>query len=117
MFVKSYGDVTPTLPAEVTGTVQLREMITGRDGAPNFALRVFDLQPGSSTPFHAHPWEHEVFIVQGGGHLRGKDRELAFKAGDSVFVPPGETHCFAADAGTAVQFICVIPNPSPDACR
>ncbi len=117
MFVKSYADVTPTSPAEVTGMVSLREMITSRDGAPNFALRVFDLHPGATTPFHAHPWEHEVFIVQGEGHVRGTERTLPFKAGDSIFVPPGETHCFAADSGAAVQFICVIPNPSPDACR
>ena len=117
MFVKSYGEVKPATPAEVTGTVRLREMITSRDGAPNFALRVFDLEPGASTPLHAHPWEHEVFIVQGAGHLRGKERTLSFQAGDSVFVAPGETHCFAADAGTALQFVCVIPNPSPDGCR
>ena len=38
-----------------------------------------------------------------------------FKRGDSVYVAPHEKHCFVADPGTPVQFICVIP--SKNQCR
>jgi quercetin dioxygenase-like cupin family protein len=37
------------------------------DGVPNFVMRVFELEPSSATPFHTHPWEHEVFIISGKG--------------------------------------------------
>jgi quercetin dioxygenase-like cupin family protein len=32
----------------------MRELITERDGAPNFAMRIFDIEPSTSTPFHTH---------------------------------------------------------------
>jgi quercetin dioxygenase-like cupin family protein len=88
----------------------MRELITDRDGAPNFSMRVFDIQPGASTPFHRHEWEHEVFILAGSGLVRTEEKATPFQAGDSVFIAPGEHHCFVADAGSAVRFICVIPR-------
>ncbi|MFP3903820.1 MAG: cupin, partial [Armatimonadota bacterium] len=30
-------------------------------GAPNFAMRRFVVEPGGSTPYHTHDWEHEVY--------------------------------------------------------
>ncbi|MGH7256582.1 MAG: cupin domain-containing protein, partial [Nitrospirales bacterium] len=89
--------------------VRLREMITARDGAPNFSLRVFDLEAGASTPFHAHPWEHEVFILTGTGTVRTEGRKTSFRAGACLYLAPQEAHCFVADPGTPIQFICVIP--------
>ncbi len=67
MVIKSYQQVSPTRYPGVSEGVQIREMITAQDGAPNFAMRVFDVQPGSATPYHAHPWEHEVYIISGTG--------------------------------------------------
>jgi len=52
MIIKHYSDVKPGTYAGTPDGVQVREMITGLDGAPNFSLRVFDVQPGVSTPFH-----------------------------------------------------------------
>ncbi len=113
MVIKNYKDVKPGTYAGVPQGVQMREMITGQDGAPNFALRVFDLEPGAGTPFHAHEWEHEVFILKGTGKVRTEGKDTLFKAGDSVYLAPNEKHCFVAD--DPVQFICVIP--SKNQCR
>jgi quercetin dioxygenase-like cupin family protein len=110
MILKSYKDVSPTSYQAAPEGVQIREMITARDGAPNFALRVFDVQPGAGTPYHTHAWEHEVYIISGAGTVRTEGKEMAFKAGDSVYIAPNEQHCFVADAGAAVQMICCIPS-------
>lgn len=115
MVIKSYKEVSPTVYEGVPEGVQVREMITTRDGAPNFAMRVFDLQPGASTPFHTHLWEHEVYIISGTGRVRTEGKDTAFKPGDSVYIAPHERHCFLADAAAPVQMICCIP--SKDQCR
>ncbi len=110
MIIKHYADVEPGTYSGVPEGVEVREMITDRDGAPHFALRVFDVQPGASTPFHSHDWEHEVFILKGKGTVRTEGGETPFSPGDSVFIAANEPHCFAADAAAPAQFICVIPS-------
>ena len=115
MVIKSYKDVSPTTYEGVADGVQIREMITAQDGAPTFAMRVFDVTPGAATPYHTHGWEHEVYIISGSGRVRAEGTETAFKAGDSVYIAPNERHCFMADSGAAVQMICCIP--SKDRCR
>lgn len=109
MVIKSYKEVSPTRYPGVSDGVQIREMITTHDGAPNFAMRVFDLHPGASTPFHTHPWEHEVYIISGTGRVRSEGKETAFKPGDSIYIAPNEEHCFIADSTMSIQMICCIP--------
>jgi quercetin dioxygenase-like cupin family protein len=115
MVIKSYKQVSPTHYPGVTDGVQIREMITANDGAPNFALRVFDVQSGASTPFHTHSWEHEVYIISGEGRVRTEGKDTPFMPGDSIYIAPNEPHCFVADAGTSIQMICCIP--SKDRCQ
>lgn len=111
MFVKHLADVQPVEQKEYTDGVELREMITARDGAPNFALRVIDVAPGKHTPFHTHDWEHEVYVVAGSGRVRGAGgAERPIVAGDSVYVAPNEDHCFVANGDTKLQFVCAIPK-------
>jgi quercetin dioxygenase-like cupin family protein len=40
----------------------IRHIITEKDGAPNFNLRVVTIEPGGQSPNHSHPWEHEFFV-------------------------------------------------------
>ena len=110
MIIKSYKHVQPTSYPGVSEGVQIREMITNHDGAPNFALRVFDVQPGASTPFHGHAWEHEVYIISGTGRVKTAEAETPFKPGDSIYIAPNEQHCFIADSASAMQMICCIPS-------
>ena len=110
MLVKKYVEVNPTVYDGGRAGVAMREMITAKDGAPTFAMRIFDVAAGASTPYHHHAWEHEVFIVSGRGHLRSEQGNRPFAAGDTVFIQPDEPHCFVAE--TPVQFVCVIPTPN-----
>ncbi len=106
MKVINYADTKPT--QELPGVLK-REVITARDGAPNFCMRVFEVEPGSSTPDHSHPWEHEVFILAGQGVVRGEPGETAIGAGSVVFIAPGEQHCFINTGDQVLRFICLIP--------
>ena len=88
----------------------IQEYVTARDGAPNFALRVFELQPGGYTPYHAHPWEHENYILEGQGELVNPDGSATpLKPGDGAFVPPLQKHQYRNTGSTVFRFICCIP--------
>ncbi|MGH9143695.1 MAG: cupin domain-containing protein [Vicinamibacterales bacterium] len=110
MLVKRYDEVAPTTYDGGRSGVTMREMITPADGAPTFAMRVFDLAPGATTPYHHHAWEHEVFIVSGRGVVKSEQGDRPFAAGDTILIAGNEPHCFVA--ADAVQFVCVIPSPN-----
>ncbi len=93
---------------ELPGVVK-REVITADDGAPNFCMRVFEVEPGSSTPSHSHPWEHEVFVLSGRGMVTGEQKETLIARDSVVFVPPDEKHCFVNNGNEPLRFICLIP--------
>ena len=77
--------------------------------APNFVMRLFAVGPGGHTPLHEHPWEHEVFVVEGRGRTVGK-LETEFSAGDALYVPPGEMHSFENTGSGELRLICVVPR-------
>ena len=108
MIVKDYRQVTPEPAVEAPG-VTVRWVISEKDGAPNFAMRVFEVEPGAASPFHTHPWEHEAFILASHGHVRSEGGETPFQEGDAVFVAPEEKHQFVNDGDTTLRFICVVP--------
>ncbi|MDP2945130.1 MAG: hypothetical protein Q8N86_02100 [Atribacterota bacterium] len=43
--------------------VKVRWLISDKDNAPNFAMRLFEVGPGGHSPLHTHNWEHELFIT------------------------------------------------------
>lgn len=106
MKVCNYIDAEPV--TELPGVVK-REVITGDDGAPRFCMRVFEVEPGSSTPSHSHWWEHEVFVLSGKGVVVSGEGETPIAEGSVVFVAPDEHHCFVNKGDETLRFICVIP--------
>lgn len=95
---------------EVEGVIK-REVITREDGAPNFCMRVFEVEPGGSTPSHSHPWEHEIFVVSGHGMALGDQGTIGINKDGVVFVSPDEHHCFVNTGPEPLVLICVIPHP------
>ena len=106
MKVSKYLDTSPT--QELPGVLK-REVINAGDGAPNLCMRVFEVDPGSSTPYHTHPCEHEVYILEGQGVARSEQGETPVSRDSVVFVPPDEDHCFMNNGTETLRFICVIP--------
>ena len=108
--VKQPSEVSP---ADLSGEtdirgVELLPMITEKDGAPNFAMRLFRVAPEGHTPFHTHPWEHEVFVVRGSGDIVEEGGIRPLKPGTAVYVPAGEPHRFRAGP-EGMDFICCVP--------
>ena len=106
MKVRHYLDAKPV--QELPGVVK-REVVTADDGAPNFCMRVFEVEPGSSTPSHSHWWEHEVFVLSGRGAVVSEQGETPIAQDSVVFVAPDEQHCFVNNGNEPLRFICVIP--------
>ena len=79
--------------------------------APNFIMRRFEIQPGGKIGVHDHPWEHEMFVLEGKMQLinaKGDKKEV--HAGEFIFMPPNEPHGYINSADQQVSFICVIPK-------
>ncbi len=88
---------------------KVRWLISKDDGAKNFAMRIFEIQPGGHTPLHQHDWEHEVFVLEGNGVARDREKQESFKQGDIFFIPPMEWHQFVNTGKEILKFICLIP--------
>jgi len=87
----------------------VRWLISKNDGAKNFAMRIFEIQPGGHTPLHQHDWEHEVFVLEGNGVVRDREKQESFERGDIFFIPPMEWHQFVNTGKEILKFICLIP--------
>jgi len=89
--------------------VTIRVLMGENVGAPTFTMRHFEIAPGGHTPFHSHPWEHEVYVLSGKGIARHGDGRSEVGPGSFVFVPPGEEHNFENAGDESFSFLCVIP--------
>ena len=109
--IHHYTDVAAQ-PAHEAEGVSVRWLLTKGDGAPRFAMRVFDVAPGCSTPYHSHWWEHEVFVLDGDGAVRdASGGETPLGPGSVILVPGNERHCFRSTGSGVLRFICLIPHP------
>ena len=112
MKIAHYKDTLPDpVGEEGASGLTVRWVISKKDGAPNFSMRVFEVEPGGNSPYHKHPWEHEVFILEGRGFMVQGEKEIPFSKGDVIFIPPGEEHQLKNSSKEKVEFICLIPNP------
>lgn len=100
------------IPAEpVSEGISIRWVIGKPEGAPNFAMRVIEFQPGAVFARHQHPYEHEIFVLEGEGVVEGLERELPMRPGVALYVPPDEPHGYRNTGDEVLRFICVIPHP------
>ena len=104
-----YLDVKSEKAEHGAKDVYVRWLITKDLGAENFAMRLFEVDVGGFTPLHEHPWEHEVFVLEGEGEVRGGEKVKRLMPGDVVFIPSNEKHQFRNVGGRKFKFICVIP--------
>ena len=110
MVIKHSEDV-PDAPVEMAGAsdIQMRLLISEKDGAPNFIMRRFEIAPGGFSPYHTHNYEHEVYVLAGEGAVRTEESEHALRSGNVVFVQTNEKHQFQNKGNTAFIFLCSIP--------
>jgi len=106
---KSVDIPKKTVEIEGASRVGIRWLITKQDGAENFAMRLFEIDPGGHTPLHTHPHEHEVFALEGKGILVYKGAEHPFEPGHAIFVPAGTQHQFKNNTNSILKMLCLIP--------
>ena len=90
--------------------VKKRVLISETDGAPNFIMRRFTIEPGGHTPYHTHPWEHELYVLSGTGLVRLGDTNHEISAGTVILVLPDEEHNFVNNGSELLDFLCTIPK-------
>ncbi len=103
-------------PVEMEGSsgCSVRWLIGKSDGAENFAMRQFEVAPGGFTPRHSHPYEHEVYVLEGQGIVVEGDTQHEIKSGDVIYVVPDEIHQFKNESESPLKFLCLIPNSAMD---
>jgi len=89
--------------------VKVRWLISDKDKAPNFVMRLFEVDPGGYSPLHTHNWEHEVFILEGEGVATDGENETQIISGTVVYVAPDEKHQFKNTGSDTLKFLCLIP--------
>jgi quercetin dioxygenase-like cupin family protein len=88
-----------------TGTVLQDPIITPQAPARVASNRVA-FEPGARTAWHTHPLGQTLYVIAGVGRVQargGPIREI--KAGDVVWIPPGEKHWHGAAPTTGMVHI------------
>jgi quercetin dioxygenase-like cupin family protein len=115
MKVKNYRDI---LDEPVVGEAGLtvRWLVSDLEEQPEFAMRLYELEPGHATASHVHHWEHQAFVLDGQGVVGGETGEYPLNEGDVVYVPPLERHQFSNTSDRVLRFLMAFPIPrrSPD---
>ncbi|RME37885.1 MAG: cupin domain-containing protein [Planctomycetota bacterium] len=100
-------------PVEMEGAtgIRMRMLVGPEDGAGNFHMRHFEVEPGGHSPHHRHDYEHEVVVLRGEGIVKSEQGDRPLKPRDVVFVPANEMHQFVNTGSDTLEFICLIPAP------
>ena len=89
------------------------------DGAPNFAIRRFLLDPGTEVPRHTNDVEHVQHVLEGeyvvgiegtDGNPELADGEHRIAAGDSLLIPAGCVHWYRNEGDKQGAFLCAVPH-------
>lgn len=115
MKVQNHLDVDQ-VPVDMPGSqgCKVRWLVGQPDGAPNFAMRQFEVAAGGHTPRHSHPYEHEIFVLEGEGVAVEGTTERRMRAGDVLYVAPDEIHQFRNTSGATLKFLCLVPHMPKD---
>lgn len=98
--IQEYGAARPG--------VSVRRFISRQDNSNNMEVRYFEMEPGASTSFEQHNYEHSVLVLRGHGTVRLGDETFPIAFGDAVFVPSDEIHQFRAAADAHLGILCAV---------
>jgi quercetin dioxygenase-like cupin family protein len=92
-------------PDYFTGTVLQDPIIEAPSPARLASTRV-SFEPGARTAWHTHPLGQTLYVLSGCGRAQtfgGPVREI--RAGDVIWIPPGEKHWHGAAPTTAMVHV------------
>lgn len=85
----------------VKRTVLLKTELAGTEGQEG-VMWLIEIAPGAATGKHYHPGHEFVYVLEGVGHteVQGKP-EATVRAGEAVYLPPGQVHSTKNESATA----------------
>ncbi|WP_435073928.1 cupin domain-containing protein [Halorubrum sp. HHNYT27] len=97
-------------PVDAADGLRKGVLLDESDGAPNFAMRRFELAPGAAVPRHTNAVEHEQYVLAGEYVVGIGETEHAVSAGDALLIPAGVEHWYRNESDEPGAFICAVPN-------
>lgn len=88
--------------------VTVRRFISRQDASNYLEIRYFELQPGSTSNFESHNYEHAVLVLRGRGAIRLGDEIHPIQLGDAIFVESDQIHQFRAADDETLGFMCAV---------
>ncbi len=76
---------------------------------PTYIMRIFEMDPGGHIEAHSHPWEHEIFVLEGRIRIRVEDKVFDLEPYMAIYIPPKKVHEYWNIGDTVARFICTIP--------
>lgn len=118
MFVTDSGSVeAQALDLGGAKGSSIKWLIGPRQNANNFAMRIVTVAPGGRTPEHAHPWEHQWYVLAGEGEaVDAWGHRWPVAPGSAAHVPENEKHCLVNTGSEPLSIICMIrctPESAP----
>ena len=109
--LKRRAEDMPGQAVEMDGVkdVTMRIMVGRADGAPNFSLRHFTVQPGGHTPRHEHNYEHQNYVIAGRGRVEYDGEYHEVGPGDVLFIDANRRHQFVNLGDEPLEFLCLVP--------
>ena len=99
---------TTQAPADYfTGTVWMDPIVVAPEPARVRAVRV-TFEPGARTAWHTHPLGQTLYVLSGSGRYQTLGEPVqTIRAGDTIWIPPGEKHWHGAGPETAMVHIAI----------
>jgi Uncharacterized conserved protein, contains double-stranded beta-helix domain len=102
--VKKFYEVNEEeLPKEQAQKSFIRWLLA--DDNYNFFMRLFRIESGGHINSHFHPWEHEIFILEGKGKIRIGSKVYDVNEGYFIYIPPNADMNIGAESD--LKFICI----------
>lgn len=90
-----------------TGAVWMDPIVNAPAPARVAAARVA-FEPGARTAWHTHPLGQTLYVISGVGRVQKEGEPVReIRAGDTVWIPPGEKHWHGAAPEHAMTHIAV----------
>ena len=85
-----------------TGVVRIDPLFQAKAPA-RAASAAVTFEPGARTAWHTHPLGQTLHVLSGVGRVQSEGGPLrSIRAGDTVWIPPGEKHWHGADPATGM---------------
>ncbi len=106
MIAKNYREVKvkPVKPG-----VTVRWLTNDLEEEPDFAMQLYELQPGMDASIRTYYWEQQAFVLGGTGVVFGTEGETPLCEGDAVYIPPTEHYQFVNTGNRVLRLLMVMP--------